>query len=196
MKTLNKEIDAQKSIANGVLERLSVVDPSCILAGGAPRDWYFGETASDLDFFVYLRGDLSWGSLNKQLKRALPDVKFSERDFRKEVPELYKKNPHLRAVLDFEQQGQACQLIVMNKPTFQCVVDHFPLSICKVWYKFGSIYTTEDFRAGEFGKAIVLCNDLYADGSKYVAKIRKKFPHYKYYDSWNKLAHQIMRGSL
>lgn len=185
-------IAAQQVIAKGLLYSLEVVDPSCIIAGGAPRDWYLGREASDLDVFIYLRPDLSWFYLEKQLGRALPDVKFSRDDWKRKLPECYKNNPHIRAVLNFTFRGQSCQLVVMNKPTFKCVVPKFPLSICMVWYKGGKIRITEEFRRSVKYKSIVLCNELYSEGSKYVQKILDKFPEYEFYKSWDALAWEIL----
>lgn len=38
-------IEKQKDVANIIYDRLRLADPHCILAGGAPRDWYFGKEA-------------------------------------------------------------------------------------------------------------------------------------------------------
>jgi len=45
-------ISVEKSIADEVLSRLEVIDPTCILAGGAPRDWWLGQSCNDLDFYI------------------------------------------------------------------------------------------------------------------------------------------------
>ena len=48
---MTKKIINQKEVAKKVFESLTKVDPNCILAGGAPRDWYYGKEARDLDFY-------------------------------------------------------------------------------------------------------------------------------------------------
>ena len=45
-------IDQQKLTADGILGILEQFNPDCILAGGAPRDWYMGNPCNDLDIFV------------------------------------------------------------------------------------------------------------------------------------------------
>ena len=38
----------QQLTANDILSKLEIIDPYVILAGGAPRDWYFGDECRDL----------------------------------------------------------------------------------------------------------------------------------------------------
>lgn len=45
-------IEQQKATAQSVYEKLKVIDPHCVLAGGAPRDWYFGNRLL-LRFYSY-----------------------------------------------------------------------------------------------------------------------------------------------
>ena len=45
-----KTIDTQKYIATELLHILECVDPCAILAGGAPRDWYFNKPANEFRF--------------------------------------------------------------------------------------------------------------------------------------------------
>jgi tRNA nucleotidyltransferase/poly(A) polymerase len=44
----------QQSVADSLLARLEAIDPHCIIAGGAPRDWYLGRLANDLDVYLYI----------------------------------------------------------------------------------------------------------------------------------------------
>lgn len=48
-----KTVIEQQETAREILHKLEITDPSCILAGGAPRDWWFDKVANDLDFYVY-----------------------------------------------------------------------------------------------------------------------------------------------
>ena len=43
-------IEVQKAKADWVLDKLSRWD--CAVAGGCPRDWYFGEVGKDIDVFI------------------------------------------------------------------------------------------------------------------------------------------------
>lgn len=61
-------IKEQQNVADSILKKLSAIDENVILAGGAPRDWYFNHTATDLDF--YLKGN-GWST--QMLKQLLTD---------------------------------------------------------------------------------------------------------------------------
>lgn len=49
---MKASVESQKEFSRLVYNKLSIIDPRCLLAGGAPRDWYFGELAKDLDFYI------------------------------------------------------------------------------------------------------------------------------------------------
>ncbi len=175
-----KTIDFQKSVAKRVLNKLELFDPSCILAGGAPRDWYFGNIANDLDFYVYFRPDLSSGWRQSQLKKiGLKGFRAKGREDA-EFPENYKKNPHLMAVYEGKVSGEIVQIMFMDEKTFHCVVDLFPFGICQTWWKGDEIKTTRNFDISVKHKILYLLNELYADSDGYIEKIKNKFPDYAF----------------
>lgn len=173
-------IERQKEIAQLVMDKLNIIDPFCILAGGAPRDWYFGNEATDLDFFVYLGGNKSKRIVEKQIGAlfSVESVKSGER-----LPENYKLNPHLMHVFQIGGYDIPVQVMVMRSPTFDSVVDYFPLSICKVWWKDGNMRLTNDFRNGIIGNSIFRTSVEYGQDHKYINKILAKFPKMRYYES-------------
>ena len=183
-------IEQQKKVADDVLKKIECVDPTAIVAGGAPRDWYLGNLASDIDVFFYFRNDLTTTRIGDILKSLGLDVfRVNEGNG---LPDIYKKNPQLRAVFDCVVEGLSVQLLLMLEPTFKSVIDHFPLNICKVWYKNSSIKTTKDFERAIKHKAIVKVSSLYANQDKYLQKIKSKFPEFKYYDSYESLATELL----
>lgn len=89
-------IKHQQKVADDVLNLLEIIDPACIVAGGAPRDWYMGDVAKDIDVFLHLRNDLKASTRRKQIKRALG---LEELDYGKSgesIPDHYALNPHLK----------------------------------------------------------------------------------------------------
>lgn len=185
MKT--KTIETQMDVAQKVLNKLELFDPSCILAGGAPRDWYFGNLANDLDFYVYFRPDLPIGWRESQLEKVgLKGFRAKGRQDQ-EFPENYKRNPHLLAVYEGIVSGEKIQVMFMDQKTFHCVVDLFPFGICQAWWKGkdyinywtkSSIHTSRYFDESVKHKILKLLNDLYSDSDGYIEKIRNKFPDY------------------
>lgn len=173
-------IDLQKSVAQQVMDNLSIVDPFCILAGGAPRDWYFGREATDLDFFIHLGRVGRKDTVTKQLGKLfdVECVKSGEK-----MPENYKLNPYLRHVFQIGGYDVPVQIMVMSEPIFISVVDLFPLSICKAWWKDGVLQTHGDFQTGLRHNAIFKTATEYGEDHKYIQKICDKYPDMRYYDS-------------
>jgi len=173
----------QQKVADDVLNRLEVIDPACIVAGGAPRDWYMGEVAKDIDVFLHLRNDLKASTQRGQIKRALG---LEELDYGKSgenIPEHYALNPHLQNVWDLEIDGEKVQIMLMTLPTYESVVPLFPFNICKVWYKGGTIRPEPIFRYGVKNKVLIKMNELYGPEHSYLNKIREKFKDYSYIKS-------------
>lgn len=174
-------IKHQMSVADWALECVENFDPTCIVAGGAPRDWHFNREASDIDlFFHYRENSLRW-EVQNLLENSL-GVSVSQKGG-DSFPEHYKKNPNLRRVFEVCQEGIKIQFMEMDKPTWD-VVDKFPLSISKAWYKRGNIKLEKDFLIGEKHSAIIKTGNLYNNSDAYIMKIRKKFPDFKYFDGY------------
>ena len=189
-----KTIEQQMKIADEVMAKLETFDPTCILAGGAPRDWLFGNLATDLDFFVYWRPEFV--AQKFRYLTQLSKLKFTPREkIATDLPQNYKRNPYLIAVYEFEYKGETVQVMFMSEPTFTSVVPLFPFGICQAWYKtplnpqdpFSAqwgcgIQVTELFKESVRHKVLRLVNDLYNDTDGYIEKIRSKFPDYLFLD--------------
>ena len=186
---LQEVIAHQRSVADFVLEKLFTIDPFSIVAGGAPRDWYFYKEAADIDVFFYVSRNTQLYVIQAMLEAAGFIIK--ERKDGHSLPEIYKMNPKLRSVFNLEIEGVPVQLMLMTEPTHS-VIDTFPLSICKAWYKRGAIRTERDFVRTLKHKVIFKTNDLYANGHVYLKKILDKFPEYKYCESVVKFAEHII----
>jgi len=174
-------VKIQKEIAKEVLEELEVIDPFCILAGGAPRDWFFGKPASDLDFYVYDANFLSQGVWTERLSKTLLDVKplgMIEGKDNDEIDHEYTALKELRYVFEGEYMGMTVQVMVMSRPTFECVVDHFCMDNSKVWWKGEYIIPTFEFLLAHATRTLRVSED-HAPKMRYIDKMVKKFPDYR-----------------
>jgi hypothetical protein len=172
----------QQSVADSLLARLEAIDPHCIIAGGAPRDWYLGLQAKDLDVYLYVPQN----SLLRHFKTQLAAIGITniEQSTLSVDDDRYISNPLVRWVFNYEESGEKVQLIVMKESTYTSVVQHFPLSICKVWYKGGKIIPySRQFTETTDRKAIVKTGTEYSSDGWYIDKIRDKFPDFTYYES-------------
>ena len=178
----------QQSVADSLLARLEAIDPHCIIAGGAPRDWYLGRQAKDLDVYLYVPQN----SLLRHFKTQLAAIGINniEQSTLSNDDARYISNPLVRWVFNYEESGEKIQLIVMKESTYTSVVQHFPLSICKVWYKNGKVIpASPQFTETTNRKAIVKTGTEYSSDGWYIDKIRDKFePEFTYYESMMEFA--------
>lgn len=165
-------IEHQKQVADKILEDMFLIDPHCIVAGGAPRDWHFNEEASDIDLFFHVGITVTVGMVDKMLSKILPIPSkcVSEGD----LPVTYEKNSALRSVRSYNIEGVSVQLIELHIPCWN-IVETFPVNMCKAWYKHGRVSLERDFLLGEKTKMLYLTNKLYGHADKYVEKISEKF---------------------
>lgn len=173
----HEKIAQQKAVADEVLNRLFSIDPHSIVAGGAPRDWYMGYPASDIDVFFYTTVSLD---LVDELLRHVGIVEYQVKTGHN-IPEWYKLNPELRVVYEFDLRGERVQLMLMKSSTFSSVVPKFPVSISKIWYKDKTIHPTNEFKLGRATNSIIQTGELYGDTHAYIQKIKAKFPSFAYY---------------
>ena len=111
-------IEQQKATARSVYEKLKVIDPYCVLAGGAPRDWYFGNECNDLDFY-YVSTARTVSACRNQLQKVFKDVEIktlseiheSSSSGAREMSNLYQKMPSLIRVWQCKIAGMEVQFI-------------------------------------------------------------------------------------
>lgn len=181
LENVMSKIIEQKAIADKVLNMLECIDPYCIVAGGAPRDWYLNKEAKDIDVFIHVpkRGK---SVLKLMLESA--GFKITTEKSGESLPENYKLNPHLITVFDIAGFSTPVQIIAMDVPTFNSVVNKFPLSICKAWYKKGDIHIHKQFLLSVKHKVIFNTGEkFYSDENRYITKILSKFSDYKHFTS-------------
>lgn len=163
---------------NQNVRKLEAIDPTLIVAGGCLRDWTFKKEVNDIDIFMNVKpGPASL--FNRALERV--GFKITKQMFGDNIPLDYKLNPNIRCVYNIEPAGHSeleYQIILMqpHKTTFG-LVEMFPIDICQLWWKPGydRIVATKEFSEAYYSGVSKKCNELYADGHKYLDKIKKKY---------------------
>jgi hypothetical protein len=175
-------IKMQQAVADTVLQRLLTIDPFAIVAGGAPRDWYLGREATDLD--VYFHPNPNWNvmTVRNQLIAAgfeLPN----NTDLQENLMSVsqYLANQYLKAVYNPVNTAMKVQLMWMSEPTFKSVLPKFPLNLCLAWYKNRKVHTETLFELGVSEKVIIRTNSACLSNDPYISKIVDRFPDYKYF---------------
>ena len=167
-------IERQKLLADKVELDMQEAGLPCLLAGGAPRDWYFGEEANDLDFYLKERDS----------REVLDKI---ESLFGVELKELGdegypREDQGLSSVYTCEIGGMEVQFMFLNMDPLDYIMDCFDLTVCKIYYKEGEIVTTWEFRAA-LDKGWVI-NTQPAFDWQHVDKVMRK-PHLKHLELFN-----------
>jgi len=168
------EIKEQKKVADRVLDMIYPIDPNAIVAGGAPRNWFMGLPANDIDVYFH-HHSATTGAVTRMLRHVGLNVEEVNPDA--PLPEMYKTLPNLRKVYRCSVGGMSVDLMFMGAPTFEGCVENFGASISKAWYKGGRIQGDADFYLSVKTKTIVL-DEGYNHSDKYIKKVCTYFPDF------------------
>ena len=148
------KIEFQKELANKILNDLKIIDPRAYLAGGAPRDWNFGEEANDLDFYYFTQAS-TMNESSSQLERFFPKVHMSGEPNRDK--KLYEHMKGLKRIWNVEIDGVKVQFIQMISIE-DCAKawEHMSVSICKIKMDAFGIHKHRDFKMTEASGAMFL----------------------------------------
>lgn len=175
---INYQINKQKKVAVQALDQLSIFDEDVLVAGGAPRDWFLGKVASDIDIYIESNSVRNQRDVISQLDEL--GFKIAEIKDANNFTELYAKADHLQVVISCLYKKQNVQIMLVSCETIK-VTEGFPLSVCKITFdRDEGIYVTPSFFNGYRQKTIYVENWRYQDNHPYIVKIRNKFPDWKY----------------
>lgn len=179
-------VERQKDIARVVLKRLEIIDPNCILAGGAPRDWHFNTPARDLDFYICSRA-----TSQRQAEEQLAKVGIHGTWLNKDNTE-YNSVSGLRWVFESNcYTDLPFQVMFMEMPTYS-VLASFCADISKAWWKGNLVNTTPEFDSAHRCKNMWLNPDN-PPSDAWIDKMRERFPDYTVSV---KTADQVLRDLL
>lgn len=197
-------IKKQKAVAAEFLNKLSVINPVAILAGGSLRNWHFNRPANDLDFFVEVPNQSTSTRLTNSLRTlgvtdifnmathsapgVLRDKVGTEHQYGERMSDIH-------TVLEGKYQGETVQVIFTRVSTFGYIEDHFDTSINMIWassyeyegdYQLSVGYTQEWYATARTGVIFVFDNQN-AYTNNHLEKIAGYFPeapmaHHRYMD--------------
>lgn len=167
----------QKEVAKEVLNKLQACDPNCILAGGAPRNWFFGKEANDLDFYIHLK-DETISANEVRFKSIGLDLKMMDFESKSDKEFTYQAMEHLFRVYEGEYKGQKIQVMCMSEKTFTSVIPCFGVSICKFWWNGHYIQADNSAYVSIIAKKLFIEDD-YTAKERHVFKMMEYFPEYE-----------------
>lgn len=186
-------IKKQKAVAAEFLNKLNVINPAAILAGGSLRNWHFNRPANDLDFFV----EVPNGSTGTSLKRALGILGVTDifnmathsapgvqRDHKASQHQYDERMSDIHTVLEGKYQGETVQVIFTKVQTYCYIETHFDTSINMIWatayenegdYHLSVGYTQEWYATATTGVIFVYDNQC-AYTNSHLEKVADYFP--------------------
>ena len=182
--------EKQMQITDRVMSILSDNNVKFKVAGGAPRDWYLGNTAKDVDIF-YEKSSVKYNFkndglihcftttegcyLNEMLKKEL-----SAKEFDEIIPGGdYNLNPNVNAVYDTTIDGVNFQLIEVFE--IDSLIKNFSHSISMIEYCGNEGFKPSKlFIASLWNKVIIETREVYSNGEAYKQRLQEKFPNYKF----------------
>lgn len=187
-------IEEQKNVASSVYSKLRLADPDCLLAGGAPRDWYFNEVCNDLDFY-FCSTACTMGSTKKQLESiGFTNVRHIADPY---TSELYKSMDGLVRIWECDFEGMRVQFIQLATPQHRWkVVNNMDISICKAYCPANmEIKLHQDFKLTVASK-IMFLKDGYDWDQKHAVKIQERFKNMFYVGTKKQALDYLVHQSL
>lgn len=170
---MDTKIEFQKELAKKILNDLKVIDPRAYLAGGATRDWEFGEEANDLDFYYFTQATTIRESAS-QLERFFPKLHLSG-ESNGDV-KLYEHMKGLQRIWNAEIEGMKVQFIQMQTiEDREKAWERMSVSICKIKMDtWGIVWKHKDFKLSQVSDTMFLTKG-YSWSDPHPSKIFERF---------------------
>lgn len=170
-------LEKQKDIASNLLSAFRLIDPFAMVAGGAPRDWYFNRLANDLDIYVRLPNHNTIG-LVENLAKMLGITKFHV--LAKTTDTSYAELPNLKWVFEGYYDGEKVNIMVMEKGVGEEIIKDFDVAICKTWFDGIQSHYHDEF---EFCIKTRVCvvHERYTGKEAHVQRMAQRFPQFMFY---------------
>lgn len=167
----------QKREGKELLDKLRVVDPFVMIAGGAPRDWYFDRSAKDLDIYLRLPNHNTI-TLVENLARAVGITGLGQ--LSKTSESSYAELPNLKWVFAGEYNGMPINLMVMDKGVREEIIKDFDVAICRAWFDGDKCHYFEEF---DFciKTRVCLVHPKYTGKEQHLRKMAKRFPQFMFF---------------
>lgn len=163
------------------LNMARMFDPYAIIAGGCPRDIFFGKKVKDIDIYVNTRGYLP----QHVIKGCLERIGFEVRKIRygsKTLDDAGYKNPRIDFLVDAVVPGIDFPIqLVTLKPEYTTFneVPLFDVNISQFWYN--GKYILPDIGAREFIRnGVVKIRDGVDIDDPYVLKLKEKYSDFNW----------------
>lgn len=179
-----REQTIAKEIVDGILNYCNYVE----VAGGAPRDWFMGNTCNDIDiYFTKSKSTMTVSSFVKILE-SLFNIKVDTKHELGKFDEFYGKMTNLLRIYNFVYKGKCIQLIEIHdtldiKYSFfnkcKSVIFDMDSSISQICWWDGRYTMSTAFLFGQKVRTIYPMTEN-AESSNHFKKMIERFPDYNH----------------
>lgn len=148
-----------------------LVDP--LVAGGAPRDWFFDRLSNDIDIFVR-NDEKSFKDIHEHLK-SIPLLQRLSIKTTNQLPESYRSD-NINGVITFNFEFKTFQIICLKSDVGDFIAG-FPCSICQISYKDFVLKPRTEFMYSVRTQRLQFYDNA---TSFYIHKIKTYFPNWRY----------------
>lgn len=184
-----KIIKKQKALAEELLERLSFYG-NAIIAGGAPRNWWFNRPANDLDIFIPAPMGFTGTNLRAIMEREgitdIYNMATHNPDGTLKAKQPRGKSSYddrmtdIHSVFEGRYCGQQVQVIWINVSTYGYIESHFDTSINMIFSVMHcgelDICPTREFNQGVKTGTIYVHDNQAAYSNAHLEKVANYFP--------------------
>ena len=162
-----------------------LVDP--LVAGGAPRDWFFNQASNDIDVFV--KNDKESFKEIYQYLKTFPLLRNLKVKTTEELPEIYRSD-NIYGVITFYFEFKTFQIIGLM-PNSEDFISNFPCSISKISYKDFILKPRPEFISSVRAQHLTFYENA---NELYVNKIRSYFSNWRYTNLADFEIRSVLRG--
>jgi len=173
-------VEQEQSLAQEIMDKMYPFCTYVCCAGGAPRDWYDGNTCNDIDIYFSLPKDFSTvGRLITMFDKFLPELNLRGAAITGERmgdnSEMYSTMENLRRILTTEYKGKTIQLIQLEHIWGQDVLQEMDASNCQISWREGRYETTNEFKIGYLTNTLI---PIHSDSTScgHFKKMQERFP--------------------
>lgn len=124
----------QRNVAQFVLGKIQDYSSTALIAGGMPRDHYFGNAANDIDIFISHRNREEVLLLVLSQFGNIKSIDDSEGTYDDTEGHTYEEANGIEFVYEFQAFGETFQLVFVDQPPMNYVNVNFASSIAKATF--------------------------------------------------------------
>jgi len=171
------------------LRTIKGLEARSLIAGGAVRDLYFGQTPRDIDLFIEIKNKNEIAIIVQMLATQLKGyVQIRVKNSKNKQPYYDEAGGHHRILdvvkIEFSDMSAPLEVVFVDLPPKQYFEDFFDLGICKAYYDGTKLHYTSDFFKDVKNKTFTVVGKttpylLFRTFNTHIRKLKLRFPDHE-----------------